>query len=314
MAEAAAVLKRLGAGALRLGPVGRAARSIGAARGRALVLVYHRVTPEDPGPAAVVPCVSEALFRRHVQALGELGELVPLEELLRRPGGRRRVRFALTFDDDYQSHVAQVLPVLCSLGVRGTFFLSGRSLHGLGPYWFEALERLLQRRPLDQVARMLDIAGGTAEQLAQACERDAGRRHRLEQTTDAPAAHLGAGQIATLGAGSTVGFHTLHHRVLTSLSDAALARELTEGREAVAAAAGQPLRLFAYPHGKGDGRVAARVRAAGYAAAWTGVPNATRAGGDRFLLGRWEPGAVSVDELVVKVAIRLNRTLPAVPA
>jgi peptidoglycan/xylan/chitin deacetylase (PgdA/CDA1 family) len=314
MAQAAAALKRLGAGALHLGPVGRAARSIGAARGRALVLVYHRITPEGPGPAAIVPWVREDLFGRHVQALGELGDVVPLEELLHRPGGRRKVRFALTFDDDYQSHAGQVLPVLRALGVRGTFFLSGRSLHGLGPYWFEALERLLQTRPLDQVARMLGVAGATAEQVALACERDLRRQQRLEQTADAPAGHLTAEQIATLAAGSTVGFHTLHHRVLTALPDEALERELTEGREALAAVAGQPLALFAYPHGKSDAMVAARVRAAGYAAAWTGVPNPARAGADPFLLGRWEPGALSVDELVVKVAIRLNRTRPAVPA
>jgi peptidoglycan/xylan/chitin deacetylase (PgdA/CDA1 family) len=314
MAEAAAVLKRLGAGALRLGPVGRAVRSIGAARGRALVLVYHRVTPEGPGPAAIVPCVREALFRRHVQALGDLGDVVPLEELLRRPAGRRKVRFALTFDDDYETHAGHVLPVLRSLGVRGTFFLSGRSLHGLGPYWFEALEWLLQTRPLDQVARLVGVAGGTAEQVALTCERDLRRQHRLEQSADAPAGHLAAEQIATLATSSTVGFHTLHHRVLTSLPDEALEPELTQGREVLATVAGQPLRLFAYPHGKGDGKVAARVRAAGYAAAWTGVPNATRVGADPFLLGRWEPGALSVDELVVKVAIRLNRTRPAAPA
>jgi peptidoglycan/xylan/chitin deacetylase (PgdA/CDA1 family) len=311
MAETAAVLKRLGAGALRLGPVGRAARSIGAARGRALVLVYHRVTPEGPRPAAIAPCIQEALFRRHVQALGELGDVVPLEELLRRPGARRKVRFALTFDDDYQTHAGHVLPVLRSLGVRGTFFLSGRSLHGLGPYWFEALERLLQTRPHGQVARMLDVAGGTAEQLALACERDPRRQRLLEQAADVPAAHLAADQMATLAASSTVGFHTLHHRVLTALPDAALERELTEGREALATVVRQPLRLFAYPHGKGDGKVAARVRAAGYTAAWTGVPNPTWASAYPFLLGRWEPGALSVDELVVKVAIRLNRTRPA---
>jgi peptidoglycan/xylan/chitin deacetylase (PgdA/CDA1 family) len=314
MAGATAVLKRLGADALRLGPVGRAARGIGAIRGRALVLVYHRVTPEGPGPAAIVPCVREALFRRHVQALGELGELVPLEKLLREPNGRRKVRFALTFDDDFQTHANHVLPVLRSLGVRGTFFLSGRSLHGLGPYWFEALEQLLQTRPPDEVARMLGVAGGTAEQLALACERDLHRQHLLEQAAEAPAAHLAADQIAALAASSTVGFHTLHHRVLTSLPDTALERELTEGREALATVARQPLRLFAYPHGKGDRRVASRVRAAGYTAAWTGLPNATRPGADPFLLGRWEPGAVSLDELVVKVAIRLNRTRPAVTA
>jgi peptidoglycan/xylan/chitin deacetylase (PgdA/CDA1 family) len=314
MAKVAAVLKRLGASGLRLGPVGRAVRSIGAARGRALVLVYHRVTPEGPGPAAIVPCVREALFQRHMQALGDLGDVVPLEELLRRPAGRRKVRFALTFDDDFETHAGHVLPVLRSLGVRGTFFLSGRSLHGLGPYWFEALEQLLLARPLDQVARVLGVAGGTAEQLALACERDIGRQQLLERAAEAPAAHLAAEQIATLAASSTVGFHTLHHRVLTSLPDTALGRELTEGRDRLATVAEQPLRLFAYPHGKGDRRVAARVRAAGYAAAWTGLPNATRPGADPFLLSRWEPGALSVDELVVKVAIRLNRIRAAVTA
>ncbi|HEY3033518.1 MAG TPA: hypothetical protein VGJ54_02505, partial [Streptosporangiaceae bacterium] len=64
MAGPAAVLKRLGTGALHLRPVGRAARAVGAIRGRALVLVYHRVTPEGPRPAAIVPCVPEELFRR----------------------------------------------------------------------------------------------------------------------------------------------------------------------------------------------------------------------------------------------------------
>jgi peptidoglycan/xylan/chitin deacetylase (PgdA/CDA1 family) len=314
MAGATAVLKRVGAGTLRLGPVGRAARGIGALRGRALVLVYHRVTAEGPGRTAIVPCVREALFRKHVQALGELGELVPLEQLLQRPDGRRKVRFALTFDDDFRTHASHVLPVLRSLGVQGTFFLSGRSLHGLGPYWFEALEQLLQTRPPDQVGRMLGVAGDTAEQLALACERDLRRQQLLEQAAAPPAAHLAADQIAALAASSTVGFHTLHHRVLTALPIADLERELTEGRETLASVARQPVRLFAYPHGKGDRKVAGRVRAAGYTAAWTGLPNATRPGADPFLLGRWEPGALSVDELVVKVAVRLNRTRPAVTA
>jgi peptidoglycan/xylan/chitin deacetylase (PgdA/CDA1 family) len=314
MAGPAAVLKRLGARALHLRPVGRAARAVGAIRGRALVLVYHRVTPEGPAPAGIVPCVREELLRRHLQTLGELGELVGLEELLRQPDRRRKVRFAVTFDDDFQTHADHVLPVLRSLGVPGAFFLSGRSLHRLGPYWFEALELLLQTRPLHRVARMLGVESGTAEQLALACERDVRRQYLLERAAEAPAAHLGAEQITSLAASSTVGFHTLHHRVLTSLPEAALERELSEGREVLAAVARQPLRLFAYPHGKGDRKVAARVRAAGYTAAWTGLPNATRPGADPFLLGRWEPGALTVDELVVRVAVRLNRTRPAVTA
>ena len=62
---------------------------------------------------------------------------------------------ALTFDDDYDSHAREVLPILQQLRLHGTFFLSGRALNGLGGYWFQpdgvaAASQLRERARLRQ--------------------------------------------------------------------------------------------------------------------------------------------------------------------
>jgi peptidoglycan/xylan/chitin deacetylase (PgdA/CDA1 family) len=301
-------LRRLATGALRVRAVNQAARSIAAARGRSLVLVYHRVAADGAEPSSLVPSVPQARFRRQVQALGELGEIVPLAKLLGARHRPLRCRFALTFDDDYRSHAESVLPVLSGLGVHGTFFLSGRSLHGLGPYWFEVLEWLIDTRGPQEVAGRLGVPLSSPIELAVACERDPKRQRLLEQAAEQPPAHLRPDQLRALAATMTVGFHTLRHPALPVLSDDALARALTEGRHELTGVTRRPLRLFAYPHGKADHRVAAQVQAAGYTAAWTGQPDAMRPGDDPFLLGRWEPGPATVDDFLVKVAVRLHRS------
>lgn len=47
--------------------------------------------------------------------------------------------------------------------MTATFFLCGRSLHGLGPAWFEVLDRLVQLRGLQETSRLLGIAARTVE-------------------------------------------------------------------------------------------------------------------------------------------------------
>ena len=65
-------------------------------------------------------------------------------------------------------------------------------------------------------------------------------------------------------AGMEVGSHTLTHPDLRGLDDVALATELRDSREAVAAATGAPCRTLAYPYGLSDARVRAAAGAAGY--------------------------------------------------
>jgi peptidoglycan/xylan/chitin deacetylase (PgdA/CDA1 family) len=294
-------------GALRWGIAGRAARAVAAARGRALALVYHRVDA-DPGPPGVVPIVTAGLFRRHVEALAGIGDVVALDELIADASPRSRPRFALTFDDDFGTHREEVCPALTAAGVPGTFFLSGRSLHGLGPYWFEALDALVLSDGPAATARRLGVDARDLEELVAACERDPTARARVvAEAGDVQVSHLDETGIRALAdAGMAIGFHTLEHPVLVGLDDADLREAVVGGRSMLESAVGRPLRHFAYPHGKADARAARAVADAGFATGWTGRPSAVGRRSDPLRLGRWEPGAADVDDLLVGIAIRLN--------
>jgi peptidoglycan/xylan/chitin deacetylase (PgdA/CDA1 family) len=294
--------------ALRAGIVGEAVRTIAALRGRSLVLVHHQVAPTQPSANGVVPVTPSDVFRRQVEALAEVGEIRPLDLLLEDRSRHAKPGFALTFDDDYATHVDHALPILRAIDAPATFFLSGRAPLGLGSYWFERLDRLIDSRGVHEVSRLLHIRAEGVEALIVACERDPTLQQIIEtEVPDAPS-HLGRASIETLtGAGMAVGFHTLRHEILTRLADSDIEAALTEGRGELEQIVGRPLLHFAYPHGKADRRTAGKVRDLGYTAAWTGRPQPMQRRSDRYLLGRWEPGLLDVDRFLVGIAITLTR-------
>ena len=291
--------------------VGASLRRLGAARGRSLVVLYHRVADGPASSHEVVPTVPAPLLRRHAEALAEVGDVVPLADLLEPASKTAPVRFALAFDDDYRSHVDHALPTLLDLGVPATFFLSGRALHGLGRYWWEVLEDRIADEGVEAAAQSLGLPPAAPAELALACEEDPDRQATLERDPGPAAGHLDAEALTRLSHPlATIGFHTLRHPVLTRLSAPDLGRALTEGRDRLANHVGRPLDVFAHPHGKADARVAAATRRAGYRAAFTGRAEPLRPADDRHLLGRWEPGPVSVDGLLVRASWRLQRPTP----
>ena len=73
---------------------------------------------------------------------------------------------------------------------------------------------------------------------------------------------------AMVRAGMTIGFHTLHHPVLSTLAEGPLESALTEGRRELAAAAGAPVDLLAYPHGRATAAVADAAERAAFTAAF----------------------------------------------
>jgi peptidoglycan/xylan/chitin deacetylase (PgdA/CDA1 family) len=281
---------------------------LAAGRGYALALVYHRVRPEPLREYEIVPCVPVRQFREHVEALLTMGDIVPAGELITSQRSRRP-RFALTFDDDYATHFSYVLPVLRELNVPATFFLSGRALHGLGPYWWEVLESRLRHEGPERVATLLDLSHAEPRAIAAACEEDPARQHDLEAAGADTDGQLCPEDIAALGAaGMTIGFHTVTHPVLPQLAPEDRHRALTEGREPLQDLTGQRLTALAYPHGRADAVTAADARAAGYQAAWTGAGTAVSHRSDRWLLGRWEVGAIDARTLRARTLARLLRT------
>jgi peptidoglycan/xylan/chitin deacetylase (PgdA/CDA1 family) len=284
---------------------------LAARRGQALALVYHRVRPEPIQEYEVVPCVPVEQFRGHVEALLAMGDIVPLDQLIiqRRP---RRPRFALTFDDDYATHFRHVLPLLRELGVPATFFLSGRALHGLGPYWWEVLEARMRHDGPEHVARVLDVPRAEPQAIAAACEEDPVRQRRLEADGADNGDQLRPREMAGIAAaGMTIGFHTVRHPVLPRLAAPDRHRALTDGRERLQDLTGQRLTVLAYPHGRADAETAADARAAGYESAWTGAGWAVGSRSDRWRLGRWEAGAIDANVLRGRALTRLLRPVPA---
>jgi peptidoglycan/xylan/chitin deacetylase (PgdA/CDA1 family) len=301
---------------LRSATISRAARALARFRRHRLVLVYHRLCPSAPSGCEIVPSVPVDLFRAQLQALAEIYDLVTLDEILcenrseGEAGSRpRRAAIAVTFDDDLPSHAEHALPVLRELGVPAAFFLSGRALHGLGPYWFQQLEALLVAHGERRAAALLHLPGRRAGEMVLACEASADLRRRVSDLSaglPAPGI-LERDAITALAAGGmTIGFHTVEHDILPALHGRDLDNAVSRGREDLAIAAGTTVRYFAYPHGKADTRAAAAVSRAGFKAAFTGLPQPVRDGVDPHRLGRWEPGPLDIDELLVNTAMRLH--------
>jgi peptidoglycan/xylan/chitin deacetylase (PgdA/CDA1 family) len=280
------------------------------------VLVYHRLGEQGGDPTReLVPALSSSLFEAQLMRLRSRYRVVPpsalLDEVRRRRFGAR-IPVAVTFDDDLASHVEVALPVLRRLGIPAAFFLCGASLERPHSFWWEDLQRTVDRR----AGAIADVAvpGGTnlADALARrpGSLRAAGRaieqappneRARIAAELRAIAdaeggTALDAGGVSALAdAGFEIGFHTLGHEPLPTVGDAELARALDDGRAQLERVAGQPLKMLAYPHGRADAREALAVQAAGYACAFTGRPEAVRADDDPFLLGRIEPSFESVE-------------------
>ena len=296
---AARVLRKIG----RWRQVREAVEAIRGARGVRLVLVYHRVAERDVPTYEIVPTVPVELFRQQLDVFGELAELVPVDSIVREPvDPQRGFQLALTFDDDLGAHVTHALPILRALGLHATFFLSGRAIHRLGGYWFERLEALLAERGPAATADLLDLPGVPPLELALRCEADRDRLALIERHAPPVEVSLGeAGIRALRDAGMTVGFHTLHHPVLPPLNDAELRGALATGRDELERVVHEPLRWFAYPHGKTDPRTVAFTHDAGFSAAWTTQPRVVRSSDGPYLLGRWEPRRVPVDVLLIRL-------------
>jgi peptidoglycan/xylan/chitin deacetylase (PgdA/CDA1 family) len=278
-----------------------------------LVLLYHRILPDGTAPDAIVPSLQRHLFLRHVEALLRVGDVVPLAQLLEPARLSHRPRIALTFDDDHAGYVGIVVPELQALGVAATFFLSGRSLHGLPPYWWTSVEQSIRTHGLDRTRRLLGLSGGTVADLAIALERSPQAAQLASRLPHVDEPCMTAADIRALArAGMTIGFHTLHHPVLSTLAEGPLEAALTEGRRELAAAAGAPVDLLAYPHGRVTAEVADAAERAAFLAAFAAGGHPITTSSDRFLLDRWEPGPLRPDELGAAVAMRLMRS-PTAP-
>jgi len=301
------------------------------AKARLSIFIFHRVLPEaDP----LFPGEIDAKrFDRVCGWVGSMFDVMPLDEAVRRLGaGTLPARAAcITFDDGYADNHEQALPILQRHGLRAIFYIASGFLDG-GRMWNDTVIEAVRRA----TGPTFDLRHLGVDELGRFALNDiAARRRAIDQIlvaikhrnpperaalTEAIAQVAGASlpndlmmrteQVRDLRrSGMLIGAHTVSHPILATLDATSARLEIDQGRRALEAIIGEPVRHFAYPNGKpGQDYVEANVamvRDMGFDSAVCTAWGAARSGTDPFQLPRFTPW----DETPGRFAVRLMRNL-----
>ncbi len=274
------------------------------------MVLFHRVgDPQQTWDDGKYPRAGTRFFEAQVRHLTKRYRVVAASELIEAARTRRRGEkfpVAVTFDDDSPSHVSHAAPILERLGVPATFFLSGASLDGPGSFWWQRLERAMDRGAIgrEELSEMVPAASGVPAGLREMVQiaddielmTPGQRKDLLDELgrragPDPEDAVLDAAGIRKLvAAGFEIGFHTLRHLNLSTLDSAELGLAISEGRDRLAGTIDRELTLIAYPGGKWNPHVLEAARGAGYQRGFTADPRAVLPDSDPLCLGRVDPG------------------------
>lgn len=274
-----------------------------------MILLYHAIV-SDSAPAERW-CIGQALpqssFERHVRWLSRWGSILPLPEYLaeiQKPLGQQKRIFALTFDDGLGCTYQFACPLLRSLQVPATFFISTCHLQAGRLLWFSYLnalcfeseydvlrcdghclplssleERKGARRVLGQMARDSGKPDTFCRQLA--------RFHPLPTDLTEQYHGLSSDELVCMSRDALfeIGAHTVTHPYLSRVPRPVQSNEIFESRRRLHELTQQPVRYFAYPGGDYNEDTIALVKEAGYEAAFATIPHELEPD-SRFEIGR----------------------------
>jgi len=297
--------------------------------GRLIILNYHRAT----GYLDTQLRYLQRHYRiMHLEEALEEFYASPLETGTRREkrGRDRRIPLVLTFDDGYIDNYTYAFPLICSLQIPITMFIIPGYVESGKCFWWLAPSELVQSATVEKISiegktymlsRSEDRAAlvNVLDRLIRYAPSVAEREQTLSYLQEALGTTLpsrGAGgqnnsalpitweQIREMEASGLVSFgaHTLHHPLLSSLSNfAEVQREVAESRSILEQKLGHSVYTFAYPIGKpshfGDQGVKA-VREAGFKWAVTTLEEQNTSQTDPYLLARL-PGNIRVHWMVM---------------
>lgn len=284
-----------------------------AAGNRLSILIFHRVHAQrDP----LFPGEIDALaFERLMRLLRRSFTVLPLSRAVEhvRQGTLPARAASITFDDGYADNHDLAWPILRSLGLPATVFVSTGFLDG-GRMWNDTVIECLRRcdrttldveelgvvrRPLQTLEHRRELIDELLPRVKymSLSDREQALR-RLHRGCGAPrlpdSLMMTSEQVRALSAGGVeIGSHTVNHPILAAIDDAEAEAEIAENRAALERLTGRAVSLFAYPNGRPGRDYADRhvdiVRRLGFSAAVSTAPNVSRVGADIFQLGRFTP-------------------------
>jgi len=301
-------------------------------RPHGFILMYHRVASPTVDPWKI--SVSPQNFAGHMQALSEMADVVPLQELPAnlRKGRRSRPVAAVTFDDGYLDSLVSAKPVLDDLGIPATIFVPTGWIGDLRPMWWDRLAHsLLAPEVLPESLVLSSHGQDFSWQEPEVNRKDAvGRRararvhrgvwSRMRGLADDDARHavvdalvsvlgtdegpvgdarpLNRDELRTLAADGRfeVGSHSVTHPTLPGLPSEAKASEIENSAKQFEEIFGRRPATFAYPYGDLDDESVELVREAGYSLACSTREDLMWKGDDPHLLPRIHVGNWSAGE------------------
>ena len=279
-----------------------------ALRGRAVVLVYHRVLRSDEAgrawshPAIVV---SRDTFERQMRVLARWFRVLSVTEfasILQRGERFPTASCVVTFDDGWEDTYREAWPVLRRYDIPAIVFLPVGLIGGEGTFWQERMAQLLfaawqrQRRDVSfarharQVLAPLcldscpngsaDAARASILSLVQARKREAVNPSSAipvlaklvgEDVTETGSDRLMTWEMARdmMRGGVAFGGHGASHRILTSLAPGDLDDEVRQAREVIQRELAVEPVAFSYPNGDVDDAVVDAVRQGGFRVAFS---------------------------------------------
>jgi peptidoglycan/xylan/chitin deacetylase (PgdA/CDA1 family) len=236
------------------------------------VLVYHRVATleSDPEMLAVTP----ENFYKQMQYLKDTFPIVRFEEDWTKTA---KPAVAITFDDGYADNALEALPILDSVGVPATFFVSTGTIGTGREFWWHELERIILRgRSFTPSFTLSDSRFGRTWPTYSKRERqefyhgiislmnniDAGRRNdwlsqirswaRTEESTADAHRTMTVDELRQLAESRwvTIGAHTVTHTRLSSIPQDAQHEEIVASKQQLEMWLSQEIKTFSYPFGR----------------------------------------------------------------
>jgi len=310
----------------------RSARKKVGASGATLVLMLHRVIPDDAMESCRSPrgmVIRESSFRSLLAYLSEHADCVKPGDIDRPEASNQRPRVMLTFDDGWFDNLAIAAPLLAQFGMSACFFAVTNYAGRTQPFWPEealgfvrTLHDSKSQISLRDLFSHLVDAEGTPLPAGPVREEELlswlkqfepeAIRSAIEDAERSLASPMGSHQpdpferlmtwdeMRTLArAGHTIGSHTATHALLTQLTSDEVASELVTSSAALEQCMlpdHAERHWIAYPNGFTDNRVRELTAKCGYHYGFTTVSGLWRKENEPLAIPRvnvWDGSVLS---------------------
>lgn len=279
----------------------------------ALILIYHRVSPESPPwPSDVV---SPGEFEREMSYLSKVAEVVPFDLLVSQLAGKKilsRRIVAITFDDGYEDNYRFAYPILRKYNLPATIFLTTGYIGSSALFWWDKIRFAIWDTDIKEFG--IDGVGkyylnSISDRLFAMGEIEDSLKYlttsKRSQLIDKLLEMLKVNTTPGLGkefilswdeilemnrGGISFGAHTVSHPILTSLPIEEAKFEISCSKKDIEEKLGKPVTAFSFPNGAFNTELIRVLEESGFSYAVTTVSRVLTSRSNPYVLGRIPTG------------------------